>query len=153
MISLAAVLAIAAGALPAAAQVLYGTVVGNVQDPSGAVVAGATVTITSKETGQAREVVTSEAGDYSIPNLLPGIYDVKVTRQGFTTFTKTNVNVSANNITREDVRMRVGNVTDVVSVAADSTALQTESATVKSGDQRQRDSVDADLGVPQLPVA
>ena len=99
---------IAAGALPAAAQVLYGTVVGNVQDPSGAVVAGATVTVTSKETGQVREAVTSEAGDYSIPNLLPGIYDVKVTRQGFTTFTKTNVNITANNVTRDDVLMRSG---------------------------------------------
>ena len=93
--------------------------------------AGATVTVTSKDSGQARETATSEAGDYSIPNLLPGIYDIKVTRQGFTTFTKTNVNVSANNITREDGRMAVGNVTDVVSVAADATVLQTESATVK----------------------
>ena len=114
------------------AQVLYGTIVGNVQDEKGGVVTGVRVTITSKGSGQTRETVTNELGDYSIPNLLPGSYDVKMTRQGFASINKTDLTVSANNITRVDGEMKVGSVSDVVSVAADATVLQTESATVKS---------------------
>jgi hypothetical protein len=130
--SLLTVLAVALAALPAGAQVLYGSLVGSVQDESGAVVPGAAVTLTNKGTGQVLEATTDTEGNYSINNILPGTYDVKVTKQGFTTYAETGLNISANNVTRADVNMKVGNVTDTVSVAADATALQTESATVKS---------------------
>lgn len=119
-------------AVPADAQVLYGSLVGNVTDQNGAVVAGATLTATNKETGLVREATTNEDGEYAITNLLPGVYDLKVTRQGFSTFTQTDQIVTANNAARVDVAMKIGNVNDVVSVAADATVLQTESATVKS---------------------
>jgi hypothetical protein len=114
------------------AQVLYGSLVGNVVDQNGAVVPGATVTITNKGTGQVREATTNSDGEYTITNVLSGAYDIKVSKQGFTTFTKTDQTISANNITRIDVEMKIGNVSDVVSVTADATVLQTESATVKS---------------------
>jgi hypothetical protein len=114
------------------AQVLYGSLVGNVTDQNGAVVAGATVTATNKETGLVREATSNEDGEYSIINLLPGVYDLKITRQGFSTYTQIDQIVTANNAARVDVAMKVGNVNDVVSVAADATVLQTESATVKS---------------------
>src|SRR5262245_63674318 len=61
----------------ASAQVLYGSLVGNVTDQNGSVISGATVTIINKGTAQTREAVTSEAGEYSITNILPGDYDVK----------------------------------------------------------------------------
>jgi hypothetical protein len=114
------------------AQVLYGSLVGSVTDQNGAVVQGATVTITNKGTSQVREATTNSDGEYTITNVLPGVYDVKVAKQGFTTFTQTNLTITANNITRADVAMKIGNFNDVVSVTADATALQTESATVKS---------------------
>jgi len=114
------------------AQVLYGSLVGNVTDQNGAVVPGATVTITNKGTGQVREATTSADGEYTITNVLPGVYDVKVVKQGFTTTTQTDLNVTANNALRVDILMKIGNVNDVVSVTADATVLQTESATVKS---------------------
>ncbi|MFN0087888.1 MAG: carboxypeptidase regulatory-like domain-containing protein [Blastocatellia bacterium] len=116
----------------ASAQVLYGSVVGNVTDQNGAVIAGAAISITNKGTGQVREATTSSAGEYSIVNVMPGVYDVKVTKQGFTTYSKTDQTISANNVTRVDMSLKIGNVSDVVSVAADATVLQTESATVKS---------------------
>ncbi|MDX2029624.1 MAG: TonB-dependent receptor [Blastocatellia bacterium] len=116
----------------ASAQVLYGSVVGNVADQNGAVIAGATVTLTNKGTGQVREASTNAEGEYSINNVLPGTYDVKVTKQGFTTYTKTDQIISANNVTRVDLALKIGNVSDVVSVAADATVLQTESASVKA---------------------
>src|SRR5215475_13611395 len=114
------------------AQVLYGSLVGNVTDQNGAVVAGATVTIINKGTCQIREAATSESGEYSITNILPGDYDVKVTKQGFSTFTQTGLKITSNNLTRVDVQMKVGNVADVVSVTADQTLLQSDTAEVKS---------------------
>lgn len=125
-------LALAVLVQPAQAQVLYGSVTGNVSDQSGAVVVGATVSITNKGTGQVREATTSDDGTYTITSVLPGVYDLKVTKQGFTSYTETDVNVTANNVLRIDPKLKVGNVADVVSVTANATALQTESATVKS---------------------
>ncbi|MGE3949550.1 MAG: carboxypeptidase-like regulatory domain-containing protein, partial [Blastocatellales bacterium] len=58
------------------AQVLYGSIIGNVTDQNGAVVPGATVTITNKATGQVRETVTDSEGVYSIVNILPGTFDL-----------------------------------------------------------------------------
>src|SRR5215510_2618933 len=116
----------------ARAQVLYGSLVGNVTDQNGAVVPGATVTITNKGTNQVREATSGSDGEYTITNVLPGVYDVKVTKQGFNTFTQTDLTITANNIMRGDFSMKIGNVSDVVSVTADATVLQTESATVKS---------------------
>ncbi|MFN0122211.1 MAG: carboxypeptidase regulatory-like domain-containing protein, partial [Blastocatellia bacterium] len=118
--------------IPAGAQVLYGSLVGTVTDESGAAVTGATVSVTNKGTGQTKETTTDAEGIYTISNILPGVYDIKVSRQGFSTHAGTDLNVSANNALRLDVRMKVGNVSDTVSVTADATVLQTESATVKA---------------------
>src|SRR5215813_12433478 len=85
------------------AQVLYGWLVGNVTDQNGAVVSGATITIINKGTSQTREAVTSESGEYSITNILPGVYELKVTKQGFSSFSKTEMTITANSITRADV--------------------------------------------------
>jgi hypothetical protein len=130
--ALAVLVAISSLAGSVNAQVLYGSLVGNVTDQNGAAVPGATVTITDKTTGLARNDTTNSDGEYNIVNILPGNYEIKVTKQGFTTFTQTETPITANNATRVDVQMKVGNVTDVVSVEANATVLQTESATVKS---------------------
>ena len=71
---------------PVAAQVLYGSVVGTVTDPSGAVIPGATVTLTSKQIGVNRSDKTDDGGRYSFVNVLPGTYDVNVGATGFRTF-------------------------------------------------------------------
>lgn len=116
----------------AAAQVLYGTIVGNIKDESGAIIAGATVTATNTETGLTREAVTNENGDYTIQNIQPGTYDVKITKQGFSTSTRTGVPVSVNFVSRIEANLKVGEVTEQVSVTSDATLLQTDSAEVKS---------------------
>ena len=71
---------------PVSAQVLYGSVVGTVSDPSGAVIPGATVTLTSKQIGVSRTDKTDDGGRYSFVNVLPGNYDVAVSATGFRTF-------------------------------------------------------------------
>src|SRR5262245_66327478 len=58
------------------AQVLYGSLVGNITDESGATLPGATVTVTHKETGASRETVTDSTGSYRFPNLLSGTYTI-----------------------------------------------------------------------------
>jgi len=61
-------------------QVLYGSIVGNVKDASGAAVPGATVTITSKETSQVRSATTNDDGGYSVSTVQSGTYDIKATK-------------------------------------------------------------------------
>src|SRR5712692_5083034 len=94
----------AAGALvqPGSAQVLYGSVVGTVEDQSGAVVPNAAVTITNKQTGVTRETASDAGGRYSIVNALPGGYELKVSATGFRTFTQPSLDVSPNIVTRVD---------------------------------------------------
>src|SRR5262249_42314960 len=106
------------------AQVLYGSIVGNVKDTSEAAVAGATVAITNSLTGVSREAATNEAGGYSFPNVQTGSYDLKVTKEGFTTFAQPQVVVTINTITRVDATLKVGAVTETVTVAAETAALQ-----------------------------
>src|SRR5260370_1277522 len=67
----------------ASAQVLYGSIVGTVTDPTGSVISKAGVTVTNTLTGLSRQASADEAGYYSIPNLPPGTYDVAVSASGF----------------------------------------------------------------------
>jgi hypothetical protein len=95
-------------AAPVRAQVLYGSVVGMVQDSSGAVAPGAAIVLTSASTGQNRSTVTNETGLYSLANVLAGTYQLKVTAAGFRPFSETNVAVTINNVARIDVKLEVG---------------------------------------------
>jgi hypothetical protein len=105
----ATLLLVACGLLPAPtahAQVLYGSIVGNVTDASGAALPGATITITSKETNLSRTGISNESGNYSFTNVLAGTYEVKVTLQGFKEYLKTDVPVSVNTVSRVDAAAR-----------------------------------------------
>jgi outer membrane receptor protein involved in Fe transport len=114
------------------AQVLYGSIVGNVKDNSDAAVVGATVKITHKETGQTREAETNADGSYNFPTVQTGTYDVTVSKQGFKTLTRSNVEVTLNSITRSDMALEIGAVTETVSVTADAAQLQTDRAEVRA---------------------
>ena len=111
---------------PATAQVLYGSVVGTVSDPSGAVIPGAAVTLTSKQIGASRTEKSDEGGRYSFVNVLPGTYDVSVTATGFRTFLAQGVDVTPNTIQRIDSKLEVGQIADQVTVEASAVALQTD---------------------------
>jgi hypothetical protein len=115
---------------PAGAQVLYGTILGRVADNSGGLVASASVSIVNTGTSQSAETTTSAVGAYSFANVLPGIYDVKVTALGFRTFSSTNVAVTVNTVSRVDVSLEVGQITETVTVEALAATLQTDKADV-----------------------
>src|SRR5262245_412711 len=97
-------------AQPALPQVLYGSLVGNVTDPQQAAIVGATVSIKNDATGYAAETKTDDRGAYDLRNIPPGVYQVKVTSTGFSTFDAKDINIAANNVVRVDAGLRVGNV-------------------------------------------
>src|SRR5947208_15301939 len=92
----------------ARSQVLYGSIVGDVKDPTGAAVPRAAVTITSKETNQSRQAASDQSGAYSFPDIQSGTYTVKVVHEGFKAFERAEVPVTLNNVTRVDVSLEVG---------------------------------------------
>ena len=115
--------------LPLAAQTV-GEITGEVKDSSGAVVSGATVTATNLSTNSARSAVSNDAGVYSFPALQPGIYNLKVEKQGFRTVTQNEVQLQVQQTARIDFTLQVGQVNEVVEVSAGATLLTTEDATV-----------------------
>ena len=116
----------------AGAQVLYGSIVGNVKDNSDAAVSGATVKLVHKETNQAREVATNSDGSFNFSTVQTGTYEITVSKQGFKTYTRAGIDVTLNNITRSEIKLEVGSLSETVSVTADSALLQTDRAEVRS---------------------
>jgi len=112
-------------------QELYGTLIGTVQDKTGAVVPNAAVTITSQETGDARMVTSDGHGSYRFVNLLAGQYTVSVKAAGsFSGFTEKNIVIEVSREARIDVMLQPATVTQEVVVGTAAPELQTESAEV-----------------------
>jgi hypothetical protein len=111
-------------------QSTYSTLVGTVKDASGAVVVGATVTVTNKGTAALRTVSTDETGSYSVPNLDVGTYDVAVEARGFRRLTFKENMLLARQTVRMDAQLEVASaVAEDISITA-STAITTESPTI-----------------------
>ncbi len=92
-------------AVSLSAQTFRGTILGTVTDPSGAVVAGAKVTVKNTGTGLERSTETSGDGSYSMPELPIGTYTVTVTQTGFQTFVATGVTVDVSSERRVDASL------------------------------------------------
>lgn len=122
--------AVAVGVLlaagPAGAQVLYGSLVGRVTDPSRAALPGAVVTLVEADTHLARETTTQGDGGYRFLNVPPGSYTVEVRLEGFRLHVLTGVPVSANTVAREDVVLELGGLSETISVVSERTLLQTD---------------------------
>ncbi|MFN0105964.1 MAG: carboxypeptidase regulatory-like domain-containing protein [Bryobacteraceae bacterium] len=123
---------IALAVSPVRAQVLYGSAIGTLQDPTGSVVPDANVSFTNNATAQVRETKSGADGRYLLPNLLPGTYELKVTATGFRTVAKTGVEISINTVTRNDVRLELGQIADQITVEAQATTLQTDKSDVRA---------------------
>jgi hypothetical protein len=106
-------------------QVEAGSIDGTVRDTSGAVIPGATVTSTSMTTGVERSATTGTIGQYSIPGLNVGTYEVTVKSPNFETF-ETQAEVTVGAITTVNAQLNVGKNTVVVKVVATAIAVNTE---------------------------
>ena len=122
----------------ALAQSVTGTLLGTVNDPTGAVVQNATVTVTESSTNIARETKTNESGNYSFPDLPPGTYSVTVVAQGFKKDTHQNIAILTNSTQRVDVDLVGGAVTESILVTTAPPLLQTDRADISTKIEQQQ---------------
>ena len=128
---------------PAGAQSVYGSIFGTVTDKSGAAVPGATITVTDVAKGTVVQVTSNGSGDYSVPHLIPDVYNLKVTAKGFKAFETNGISVEADAAPRIDPTMNVGGASETVEVNADTQPeLKTDRADVSTVfDQQQISSL------------
>jgi len=101
---------------------------GTVSDSSGAVIPGATVVLRSGTTGIERSAVTNLAGEYVFPDVVPGTYTLKVSKEGFSTVTQSEFTLNVNESSTHDVTLAVGATSQEVTVTALATHLEATSA-------------------------
>src|SRR5437016_4853176 len=104
-----------------------GTITGTVSDPTNAVIPGASVVATHTETSARYETISTETGNYTLPQLPSGTYQVSVELPGFKKYVRQGLTVQAAQTVRIDVSLEVGNSTESVTVEADAPLLKTES--------------------------
>ena len=124
------VICLLAVATPVFAQTDTSALSGTISDSSGAVVANAKVNIHNDATRTDRDAITNENGNFTITNLAPGRYTVRVEATGFQTTTLSDVQVDPNIGRRIDVALKVGESTTSVTVEAVANTVQTESGAV-----------------------
>jgi hypothetical protein len=107
-----------------------GAIAGSVLDKSGAGIGSATVTATGADTGLVYKATTSDTGAYSIQNMALGRYNLTVSAPAFKTVNETGILVQINNTSSVDVTMEPGEVTQSITVLADTPTLQTETSDV-----------------------
>jgi hypothetical protein len=127
MRSLSTALVLFVVALTLFAQTDRGTITGTTIDPAGAVVANAAIEARNTETGAIYQVASSATGNYTIPNLPTGTYQISVTVPGFKKFVRTGLLIQAAQTIRVDVAMEVGSATESVTVTEAAPLLKTES--------------------------
>ena len=132
------VLAVAlAAATPSFCQT-FGQITGLVTDATGGVVANASVTVTNPETNFTQTENTNASGVYTFPNLLPGVYNVRVENQGFQSAIRSGVELQVQQTGRFDFKLEVGAVSQVVEVTGGAPLLNTEDAAVGTVIDNQR---------------
>jgi len=114
----------------AIAQVGRTGVTGTVSDDSGAAVVGATVTLTNQSTGVELTTTTDKAGIYVFRSLIPGMYKVSAQATGFETLVQSDVLTEVDRVSAVDFKLKVGSTSQTVSVEANASPINTESATV-----------------------
>src|SRR5213083_2801399 len=106
------------------AQSARGTITGIVKDPSGAVVPGADISIVEKASGVVTQATSTEAGVYRAPYVPPGKYKISASLAGFKTAVADNVDVLVGQTVTVDFALEVGQVTEQVTVSAETPLLE-----------------------------
>jgi len=108
----------------------FGEVTGRVTDPSGAVIPGASVTLTNVNTNAVRNVLTTEAGAYTFPSIAPGFYRLRTELPGFKAAAREPFEVQVQQVVRLDITLELGQLSETVEVAATADLLQSETASI-----------------------
>ena len=108
----------------------FGELSGEVRDQSGAIVAGARVTLTFTTTNATRTTQSNDAGIYVFPALQPGEYTLRAEKEGFKAYSLSAFTIQVQQSARIDIEMSVGQVSESIEVSAQAALLQSENATV-----------------------
>ncbi len=114
------------------AQAVNGTIVGTVTDPLGAVIPNAQVTITLTGQDAVHNSVTNESGNFTEPNLPPGVYTVTVIAPGFKKDTHENITLDTNTTQRVDAALVTGSTSESITVSSAPPLLQTDRADIST---------------------
>lgn len=112
---------------PLHAQIDKASIVGRIQDASGASISGAVVEVTRVSTNQTFKALTTDTGDYTVVNLPADVYDVRAASPGFKTVLRKAIKLEIGQALRVDFSLGVGEVTETVSVVSEAPVLKTES--------------------------
>jgi hypothetical protein len=126
-------------------QAVNGTIVGTVTDASGAAVSNAKVTITEKSTSLVHQSTTNQSGNYTVPDLPPGDYNVTIEAAGFKKTTQQDIALLSNSTLRVDVSLELGNVSETILVTTAPPLLQTDRADISTKIETEQ-VVDMPLG-------
>lgn len=107
-----------------------GAIQGTIEDANGAILPGASVTVTNLDTNAQKELVSDSAGFYSLTSLVPGRYQISVTAPGFAT-TTTTVTVQIGTASHGDLKLKVGQATEQVTVSSEALQVNTSESTVE----------------------
>ena len=141
---LAALLLWVLTAVPAYSQLTSGTILGTVTDASGAALARATVTATNLDTGFTRTATADNAGNYQLPNMPLGRYQIKAEAANFSSAARGPVELIVDQKLRSDFRLKVGSVQETVEVHGTETLLVT--------DQHDVSQIVQEREIKQLPL-
>jgi len=105
-----------------------GSIVGEVRDPSGAIMAGTKVTVLNTGTNVSHNTVTDTAGLYIVRSLSPGSYEVTIESPGFKRGVRSGIVIQVDQEARIDVALELGATTDTVNVTSEASITATETA-------------------------
>jgi len=115
-----------------------GTITGTVADPAGAVVANAPIEAKNTQTGAAFQAASSDTGNYTLPQLPVGTYEISVAVAGFKRYVRQNITVGVAQTLRVDIALEVGSAAESVTVSEQASLLKTESGELSTTVQAQR---------------
>ncbi len=118
--------------LPLRAQVLYGSLIGSVNDASGSAVPNAKISVRNVATGLAREANTDERGAFQFNDLQSGTYIVNISASNFSKFEQTDLRINSNTTVRIDAKLNVAQVNETITVSGGAVTLQTDRADVQA---------------------
>ncbi len=116
-------------AAPLQAQNSQGTILGHVQDSSGAAVAGAKVTATNVNTNVTHHFTTTGGGDYVFVDMIPGTYQVRVEFAGFKSEVSTGLVLEVDQTLRQNFTLQIGQIKEEMTITADAQMVQTDNTT------------------------
>ena len=120
------------GSIPAMGQSTLGTILGAIQDQSGASLPGVRVTAANMDTGATRTETSNDSGQYQFPNMPPGTYAITAQKSGFVEVKTDRVTLDARQERRVDLKMGVATVQQTIEVTAEAATVNTENANISS---------------------